>query len=166
LRLAPDGSFELFARIEYGYDCEPIPNTEVRVIFSASAEEALYWCPGQEHPVITGTTNSDGEVTFNIRAGGCLDLPYAIIVEVDPGAITVDTYDRVGSPDMHSDNPPRVGDGDVDLNDFVVFSSRFLEEDYCADLHDSTPPLDERCDEFVDLDDFVVFMRSFLQGCR
>jgi len=164
IRLSPDGNMLLpvVVRDQMG---DPIPYTEVRVVFEAECDAALYWCPEQEHPIVHGRTNVNGEVTFSIRAGGCYEGGLnTISIRADPADIWLAVYEEVGSPDMHSDEPPRHGDGDVDLNDFVVFSSRFLTTDTCADLHHSGSPW-WTCDEDVDLDDFVVFMEKFLTDC-
>jgi len=49
----------------------PMPNTTVRLIFGPQAEESLYWCPGQSHPVVEEMTDESSVAHFCIHLGGC-----------------------------------------------------------------------------------------------
>ncbi len=175
IRICPAGDMcqEVIVRDQNN---EEMPNTPVRMIFNAAANAAIYWCPGQAHPVIEVMTDDTGLATFCVAAGGCYPWagpdeppgndPGCVIIEADPGEIELKSYDDVGSPDMHTDaGPPPNGDGDVDLLDFVVFAQLFDQIHHCADFHDDTPANDGACDEDVDLLDFVVFAQHFNHVC-
>lgn len=156
-----------------------MPNTAVRMIFSATCESMICWCQGQDHPVIELFTDANGMVTFCVDAGGCCVDGYpapcdndaaganTVVIEADPAAVTLNSYDSVGSPDNYSipdvGDPWGKGDCAVTLEDFVRFTSIFLTDCACADLH--TDNIDGSCDEDVDLNDFVVFAQHFLHSC-
>ena len=71
LRVAPDGSIDLDVIVR-GTDGMDLPGYEVRLIFFEPAASALSWCPGQSHPVISGITDDEARITFNVAAGGCV----------------------------------------------------------------------------------------------
>jgi len=142
----------------------PMPNTEVRLEFSASCDAVICWCPGQDHPIVTGMTDGSGVVTFCVDAGGCCDdTPYAVQVVAEPGAVELKLYESIASPDNHSDTTGN-GDCDVDLNDFVVFSAMFLTDNCCGNIIDEDQ-YDGVCDCNVNLNDFVGFSAHFLHVC-
>ena len=165
LRICPEGDLAFEVKVRDSQNM-PMSGSPVRVIFSPDANDLIFWCDTQSHPVIEGITDYYGEVTFNIAAGGCFEGGNATIyIEADPGAVALNAYERIGSTDLYSTYDELAGDGEVNLLDFVVFSAKFLTTDYCADYHDSTPD-DLQCDEDVDLDDFVVFFRHYLDACQ
>jgi len=51
----------------------PVAGATVDVEFSSEAASLLCWCTGQQNPIIQGTTDGAGLVSFFIDAGGCLD---------------------------------------------------------------------------------------------
>jgi hypothetical protein len=51
----------------------PLSGALVRIIFSEEADTLVCWCAGQTHPSIDATTDVNGEASFFISAGGCLD---------------------------------------------------------------------------------------------
>jgi hypothetical protein len=84
----------------------PISGALVEIKFSASVDAMVCWCPGQVHPIITGVTDVDGQATFYIFAGGCIDpdsvaTPAIEIIAdavklAEVGAVSVDAVDAVG----------------------------------------------------------------------
>jgi hypothetical protein len=71
LTITPDGSFGYTVTL-IG-DSGPRPNTPVELHFSPEAEALIAWAEGQEHPLITGTTDQNAQVTFYIAGAGCID---------------------------------------------------------------------------------------------
>lgn len=51
----------------------PLSGATVLVVFSGEADGLICWCTGQEHPIVEAITDVNGEATFNIAAGGCID---------------------------------------------------------------------------------------------
>ncbi len=167
------GSDYLLTVIVHDQNDNVMPNTPVRVIFSDVCDGLINWCTGQDHPVIEMNTNGSGVAVFGIDAGGCCMDGFpapcdndaggigTVVIEADPAAVVLSSYEHVASPDMHSDagggNPWGAGDKDVDLNDFVRFSSIFLTLCGCGDLQGG--------DGDVDLNDFVSFTAHFLHSC-
>jgi hypothetical protein len=45
----------------------------VEVEISPDADVLVAWCVGQAHPLITGTADGSGDITFTINGGGCID---------------------------------------------------------------------------------------------
>ncbi len=148
IRVAPSGT-ELTWRIDYTSG-EPAADLDGRIIFDGACT-GLARCDGTQPTVYTSTTDADGVITFAVEIGGCCENPAALLLELDPGAVTIAVYDAIGSPDSS-------GDGDVSLIDFVQLFNVYLGEGItCQDL--------ANCDEIVNLPDFVVFMSEFLQSC-
>jgi hypothetical protein len=152
---------------------DAMANWPVHMVFTQACEAMINWCEGQPHPVITQITDAEGIAIFRIRAGGCCVDGYPAPCDNDAGGVNtvvieadelgiLNAYSGVGSPDMHSEEnigePWGRGDGDVDLNDFVRFSSVFLTDCACGDLH--------WCDNDIDLNDFVAFSGHFLHTCE
>lgn len=48
----------------------PVDNAHVDVIFDEAA--LLCWCVGQAQPVVTGYTDTEGRVAFDLFGGGCI----------------------------------------------------------------------------------------------
>jgi hypothetical protein len=111
----------------------PIPDVPVGITFSDSADAVLAWCPGQNHPVLSATTDRDGVATFAIAAGGCVETPAA---EVWAAGVFLK---RVGvvSPDVRSTDGSWAPDGVVDLSDAVFFTDPISTGRYvfAADLN-------------------------------
>ena len=103
--LSPDGSME--TKIIVVGDEGLIDTAVVEIVFSTEVSGIVCWCVGQTEPVITGITNSFGEVCFFIAGGGCVD-PLAVTtppaVEVfangyllaQVGTVSVDAVDGGG----------------------------------------------------------------------
>ena len=71
--------------------------------------------------MISGITNASGQVTLDVFLSGCCVSPSVGIIEADPGAVVLNTYDSISSTD--SDSPY---DGVTGLSDFVLFQTAFL----------------------------------------
>lgn len=75
LVVTPDGSIPFQVRLRTGSSCNTtVPNAQVRLVFNDAADALIAWPPGQDHPVITGTTDVTGQVTFHVAAAGCVDF--------------------------------------------------------------------------------------------
>jgi hypothetical protein len=60
----------------------PVANALVELEFSEAADKLITWCDGSTHPLVTGVSNANGDVTFVFYGGGC----------VTPGAFGGPTY--------------------------------------------------------------------------
>lgn len=83
----------------------PVNGAIVEVEFSEDADALVAWCQGQTHPILTGSTDANGDVSFEFFGGGCLDLDKAptatfstYIVQVRADNIVLDEP-AVSSPD-------------------------------------------------------------------
>jgi hypothetical protein len=113
----------------------PMAGALVEIYYSPACDAAACWCPGQPHPVISGTTNAAGQWTFCVAGGGCLDPSIhspCIDVCVNGLLMTCITLGQV-SPDLVSTtSPPCV----VGLADVVAFTVPLSTSTYgfCYDL--------------------------------
>jgi hypothetical protein len=135
----------------------PIEGSLVRIIFSDEVDQQVCWCPGQTHPVIEGTTDANGEVTFFIAAGGCLDpADYATppvqvfadgVLLAEVGAVSPDAVDDAALLPFQGWNPG--GFCNVSLTDAVFHTPpiKLGAYSFCTDF-DS--------DGAVTLDDAVL----------
>jgi hypothetical protein len=94
-------------------DNDPIPDAFVELIFGTPANH--YMCPDL---VLTGTTDLNGNVDFNLSMGGCTISPNA--VKVRANGLDIRTYENVKSMDYAGGS-----DGKVDLGDFIGFGADF-----------------------------------------
>jgi hypothetical protein len=111
----------------------PIEGVLVELRYETQADAQACWCSGQVHPIISGVTNVEGEVTFHVSGGGCLDttvhpnaigvylnnIPCKIIGQVSPDIISSTVLCAVG------------------LNDAVRFTFPLATASYefCCDLN-------------------------------
>ncbi len=124
---------------------DPIPNAFVEVVFQVPGNHII--CPGA---VLTGTTDANGFVTFNISAGGCTTGIDA--VRIIANGMTIRTYQDLKSPDY--DGLPS---GTVDLGDYIVFGGDFSAgAPGCHDYFN---------DGVCELGDFIVFGEAWGRVC-
>jgi hypothetical protein len=114
----------------------PIGGALVELGYSANGNAAGCWCAGQVHPTISGTTNSSGQVTFNVSGGGCLN-PANISGGTAIGVFVNDiACKQIGqiSPDVVSSTSAPCAVTLADAVDFTGFlaTSSFS---YCHDLN-------------------------------
>jgi hypothetical protein len=80
----------------------PVANSLVEVEFSPDGDDLVTWCDGETHPVKSGVTDANGEVSFTFRGGGCITLPNyggpTFIWQVRAGGIVL-AEGGVNSPD-------------------------------------------------------------------
>lgn len=144
----------------------PVHQALVELIFSPAADTLLCWCDGQTHPVITGLTDPNGDVVFNISGGGCIDpalLPGGVAVEVfangfkmaEVGVVSADAVDSSGNLTTEGWNP--VGSCSVGLSDATYFSQSISTGvyEFCADLNS---------DGSVGLEDGVMLTQPITSG--
>lgn len=128
----------------------PLPNVYVEIIFSGGCDDRLCYCDNLH---LTGYTDQNGEISFNVTLGGCCELPVSAIVQAD--ALPIRAYDFVVSPDISSATGS--GDCQVSLVDFSLFGSGFLiGAAGCTDLTGSCT---------TTLDDFIVFGSAWGASC-
>lgn len=86
----------------------PIDSAIVQLDFSTEAAGLMCWCTGQAQPLIEAVTDANGDATFFIAAGGCLDpdsLTTSPVVEVtangffigNAGVVSPDAVDDAGN---------------------------------------------------------------------
>jgi len=112
--ISPDGSIPCTITV---IDCNegPIPSSVVTLEFSSEVDALIAWDEGQDHPFFVGTTDSNGEVTFNIAGSGCIDYsrftPTTFIAQVRSDLILIGEP-MVNSPDAVNSQgllPPELG---------------------------------------------------------
>ena len=99
----------------------PISGATVELRYTANGNAAACWCTSQVHPIVSGTTNGSGQVTFNIRGGGCLNpatISGGVAIEVFVNSIPCKQIGQV-SPDVVSTTAPPCN---VTLADAVNFT--------------------------------------------
>jgi hypothetical protein len=114
----------------------PINGATVELRYTVNGNSGACWCPGQVHPTISGTTNSSGQVTFNVSGGGCLNpatISGGVAIEVYVNNIPCKQIGQV-SPDAVLSTLP---DCSVTLSDAVNFTTPLASGAYsfCHDLN-------------------------------
>jgi hypothetical protein len=114
----------------------PISGATVELRYTANGNAAGCWCTGQVHPIISGTTNGSGQVTFNVSGGGCLNpatISGGVAIEVYVNNIPCKQIGQV-SPDVISTTSPPCA---VTLADAVNFTGPLSTATYgfCHDLN-------------------------------
>lgn len=123
----------------------PVDGATVQLVFSASADALVCWCVGQTHPIIETTTAANGEASFFIGAGGCLDpaeLAMLPAVEVfadgiklaEVGAVSPDATDGAGDFPWEGWNPG--GSCETGISDGVNHTAPIASGSYefCSDV--------------------------------
>ncbi len=93
-----------------------LANVYVQVMINTDCDADLCTCSGL---VLDGFTDANGDVSFEVRLGGCCEMTAAVIIMADD--VPIRQYDFVVSPDITS----AVGGGDcqVVLADFSAFGA-------------------------------------------
>ena len=140
------GGYASFTANVRNADDDPIPGAFVEVIFGVPGDVYLN-CPDL---VLTGTTGVNGNVTFNISAGGCSTGANA--VKIRANGVDIRTYENVKSPDYAA-----MGDGNVDLDDFMAFGAVMGVTGGCHDYFN---------DGLTGLEEFIVFGEAWGRTCN
>jgi len=124
----------------------PVYPCVVEIVFSVEADSLVCWCEGQAHPVILEFTDMQGDATFHIFAGGCIDpslvsAPPAIQVFAngtligEVGGVSPDAGDAFGHFPWN-DWTPGEGCG-TGISDGVYHSSPLATAVYsfCTDMN-------------------------------
>jgi hypothetical protein len=103
LIITPDGSWGHTIRIEKRETgCTPIEGSYIEIEFHSQVAPLIAWGNQQQHPIMSGLTDVNGEVTFHIAGGGCVDrlrFPEpAFIVQVRADGMVIAEL-TVNSPD-------------------------------------------------------------------
>jgi hypothetical protein len=123
----------------------PIPNAFVEIIVRQPANHHL--CPGAR---LTGTTDAQGQVTFNLAMGGCTIDQQALLIRANTADIRL--YFRLLSPDYDGQ-----GNGAVTLSDFTVFGAAYVAgAPGCTDYYN---------DGATGIDDFTSFGACWSLAC-
>lgn len=140
----PGGSKE-YKVIILDVGMSPVPDADVRVIFSDTADTTLCWCVGQVHPVVGATTDVNGEASFFIAAGGCMnpgewvDPPAKVyangILMGEVGVVSGDVVDGTGVLPHQGWDP--AGTCESGLPDAVYFTAPIQTGvyDFCTDFN-------------------------------
>jgi hypothetical protein len=154
----------------------PVDGSFVELRFSATAEAILCFCVGQDHPAITDFTDSNGDVTFYVAGGGCIqynDIPGDLVAQIiadgtEIGRAFVNSPDNVNSQgklylarDPNDPDPTYVADPvcEVAVGDAVYATGPIStgDPDFCVNY---TPPYDDG----VDVADAVIFTDYIVNG--
>jgi len=133
--------------------CNPLPNILVEVIVKGQVTGQIRLCAGA---ILSGRTNANGDIMFNIPGGGCSKVVNAL--EIRANNVVIRSYDVVVSPDYNgSDNVGQAGRSDlqVGLTDFVAFVAAYSGGPSCHDYNN---------DGLTSLIDFTLF--GLLYGVR
>jgi hypothetical protein len=138
----PDGLLSYTVRVRDALG-DPVVGALVEIVFSTGADAMVCWCPGQAHPVISTTTNSSGDASVNIFAGGCID-PDSVSAPVEVlansvslavvGAVSTDVWDNNGVYPWQGWTPG--GYCTCGLSDAVAHNNpiKYRAYTYCTDL--------------------------------
>jgi len=69
--VAPDGGLDYTVNVVGSIG--PVNGSDVELFVFPDPDGLVCWCSGQSHPSILGVTDANGDATFNIAAGGCVD---------------------------------------------------------------------------------------------
>ncbi|MFH1144974.1 MAG: hypothetical protein V1774_10565 [Candidatus Eisenbacteria bacterium] len=126
---------------------DPIPSAFVEVVLGTPGNHCL--CIDA---VLTGTTDVNGDATFNISGGGCTIGTNA--ARIIANSVEIRAYDAVRSPDYENGT----SDCLVGLPDFGFFATNFGGfSEPCTDYNGSGQ---------TELFDFSVFAQSFGYTCE
>lgn len=142
---SPDGTLEYVVTVVGAEG--PIDQANVEIVASTEVDGLLCWCVGQTHPTIQAFSNVNGEASFFIAAGGCVDpavvtTPPAAEVFAngikigEPGWVSPDVTDNSGNkPTDVGYNP--AGSCEVTVGDAVYLTGPIANAtyDFCADLN-------------------------------
>jgi hypothetical protein len=100
LTLTPDGGVSF--RVVVEGDLGRVAGAFVELEISPEADLLVAWGPGQIHPILSGFTDANGEIVFQLRGAGCIDPVHFIgagsIVDVRADGLLLDEP-WINSPD-------------------------------------------------------------------
>ena len=143
----PDENISPYANLDItvmGGPNLPLVNNAVEIWINPSCTN-LWYCDGM---TLTGTTDSNGNVVLNMMLGGCSEEIASVIIMAE--GVPIRAYDFISSPD----NDGGLGQGDVNLADFITFGATWGSE--CTDLDG---------DGNASIGDFIVFGQTFTKSC-
>jgi hypothetical protein len=139
----PDGLAKFTVNVRNADD-DPIPDAFVEILIGVPGNHHL--CPDV---VLTGTTDANGDVDFNISAGGCTIGANAVIIRAN--GVDIRDYDYLKSADF---SPV---DGQTELADFIAFGTQYASSaPGCTDFFN---------DGTTELTDFVAFGEAWGRAC-
>jgi hypothetical protein len=161
----PGGTMEYVVHVESTEG--PIDSAVVQLVFSAEAAGLICWCSGQSQPLIESTTNANGDASFFIAAGGCIN-PDSLVAADPPVEVIVNGFSlaEVGcvSPDAVDNNATYPWQGwdtegicSAQTSDAILHTPPFSLGTYsfCSDLNG---------DNAVGLDDAILATPSLSLG--
>ncbi len=123
----------------------PVPNAFVEIIMMQPGSH--FCCPNVQ---LSGITNAEGQVTFNLSMGGCALATQA--VRILANGVVIRIYPRLLSPDYDG-----LGDGEVSLTDFAFFGAAYIAgAPGCTDYYN---------DGATGIDDFSGFGACWGRSC-
>ncbi len=128
----------------------PLDNVFVEIFFAGECDATLCYCDGL---VLSGYTDVNGMIDFNMAAGGCCEVTTAARIVAD--GLPIRGYDVVSSPDWNG----AAGDCAMGTDDFIAFGS--LGWSGGQNCFDTTG------DGTIDVTDFINFGNVWgtSQGC-
>jgi hypothetical protein len=125
-------------------DDDPIPDAFVEILIGVPGNHVL--CPDV---VLTGTTDANGDVDFNISAGGCTIGAGAVTIRAN--GVDIRDYLNLKSTDFSP------ADGETGLDDFIEFGNRYAASaPGCTDFFN---------DGATELTDFVALGEAWGRAC-
>ncbi|MFT3685567.1 MAG: GC-type dockerin domain-anchored protein [Phycisphaerales bacterium] len=115
--------------------------------------------PGATFDVVAGGGTTSGGFAHVISEG--LSAPRRFGVRVDPGRVRVTVL--CGAADIAGAGADSNGDGRLDNNDFIVFISRFFNQDPSVDFGSAGGV--QGADGLFNNNDFIAFIDLFFAGC-
>ncbi|MFH1144557.1 MAG: hypothetical protein V1774_08455 [Candidatus Eisenbacteria bacterium] len=128
-----------------------IENCEVLIVINAACT-VMCECASWDNPKYT---DASGNVTMNLRFGGCCTMDAAATIYAD--GYPIRSYAIINSPDWSGSVGSELGDCAVLLPDFGKFAQKFGHVDTCSDITGG--------DGQVLLPDFGLFARQFGHEC-
>lgn len=124
----------------------PLPNAFVEIIPADPTAHVL--CPQAR---LTGLTDANGRVEFDLAMGGCTLRPNAVRIRAN--GVIIRSYPRLVSPDYDGE-----ADGAVVLSDFTVFGTALVTgAGGCTDYYN---------DGTTGVDDFTGFAACWGRSCE
>jgi hypothetical protein len=146
----------------------------VEVEFSPEADALLGWAIGQVHPIISAVTDSQGVVTFQIAAAGCVlpehipNAPWVAQVAADhvvlqqPIVVSPDVVNSLGQlPVQAGGSICEEGVTTVGLSD-AVFHTKAITSGLVEPCSNFTDPFDDP----VGIGDAVILTQYIRQGVQ
>mgnify|MGYP003572957441 CR=1 FL=1 len=164
--VVPGGALEYIVTVNGSEG--PIDTALVELVFSTEVNGILAWCVGQTTGTISALTDANGEASFFIAAGGCVDAalvssPPAVrvfakgIELAQVGVVSPDAVDGDGVPPTGGWNITTGSLAEVGLSDASVHTPPVKDGtySYCTDFNS---------DGAVDLSDASIMTPSIKDG--